>query len=250
MFIVLFIDYRTHKTMLFELGIDVGIPIDNVHKIIEIALFFGRTVFPKQIFGNAMPAEQNRLIHRIYVRSELRFVRTQACGRMQNSRRNVPARVEFYVVCLRIIEQAVIAFGEILKAFLYIFLFTIGIKTEKRVWEFCAVVVHLSGEKIHFGLTVATHSLCVFVAMMDVMRKRSRVVEKFREHRPFMVFIPKIFADYFAFKFVHHIAEQNLLLSVRRNDVRKPLVLGCAGSILRPGGGRKPSFVYSALIKP
>ena len=57
MFIVLFIYYRAHKTMLFELGIDVGFPVDNVHKIIEITLFLGRTVFPQQIFGNAMPAE-------------------------------------------------------------------------------------------------------------------------------------------------------------------------------------------------
>ena len=196
-----------------------------------------------------MSAEQNRLIHRVYVRGKLRFVRTQACGRVQNTRRNVPARVEFYVVCLRIIEQTVIAFGKILKTFLYIFLFAFRVKTEKRVRKFRAVIVHLRGEKVHFGFSVA-HSLRVFVAMMDVMRKRSRVVEKFREHRPFMVFVPKIFADYLAFKFVHHIAEQNLFFSVRRNDVRKPLVLGRAGSVLRPRGGREPSFVYSALFKP
>lgn len=46
MLIVFFINYRAHKPMLFELGIDVGLPVNNVHKIIEITLFFGRTVFP------------------------------------------------------------------------------------------------------------------------------------------------------------------------------------------------------------
>ena len=197
-----------------------------------------------------MPAEQNRLIHSVYVRSELRFVSTQTCGRVQNPRRNVPARVEFYVVRLRIIKQAVIAFGEILKAFLYIFLFTVGIKTEKRVRKFRAVVIHLSGKKIHFRFTGAADPFRVFVAVMNVVRKRSRIIEKFGKHRPFMVLVPKIFADYLAFKFVHHIAEQNPFFSVRRHDVRKSFVLGCAGSVLRPRGGRKPSFVYSALFKP
>ena len=108
----------------------------------------------------------------------------------------------------------VIAFCEILKTFLYIFLFAVGIKTEKRVRKLRSVIIHLRGEKVHFGLAVATHSLRVFVAVMNVMRKRSRIIEKLGEHRPFMIFVPKIFADYLAFEFVNHITEQNLFLSV------------------------------------
>lgn len=146
-------------------------------------------------------------------------------------------------------EQVVIAIGEVFKTGLGFLPRAVGIESEEGKGEFYAVVIKLCGEEIHLWLSVLYYSFRVLISVIYVMRKSSCVVKTFGEHRPLSVFFIKIISDKLAAELIYRVTKQNTLAAVPRYDIAEPLVVGCAGAVLCPGGRCEPALVNSTALE-
>ncbi len=69
---------RRAEVGFFEMGIDVFLPVDDIHEVVEVSDFLFRHVFPEEFFGEDAPVLGDGLIHGVDVGGDLRFVGAEA----------------------------------------------------------------------------------------------------------------------------------------------------------------------------
>src|SRR3546814_1247184 len=73
------------------------------------------------------------------------------------------------------------------------------------------MVIYLRREIIGFRFTKLAGQGRHFIIMVYVVRKWSHVIEKFRIHRPALMFVPDTVTNYLSLKFINSVLQQKLL---------------------------------------
>ena len=124
---------------------------------------------------------------------------------------DVPSGACLQPVGLGDVGDLVVALGEVQQALADLVLGCARLEAEEGVREVAAVVVDLGREVVSLRLPQLAHRLRVFVAVVDVMRKRALVVEELGVHWPATVGVPNAVADELTLKLVDGIPEEQSL---------------------------------------
>src|SRR6266851_4747099 len=122
------------QTMLSELGIDVGIPVEHADDEIKVVMMLRRNILDEKIPGHGA-AFHHGLKHAEDVGIYLRLVGDERTWRVQNTRVYLPSRAGLQLVCLGVIEDSVVAFIPALQTAPDIFPRSSRLEAHERIGE-------------------------------------------------------------------------------------------------------------------
>ena len=95
--------------VIFETRIDIAVPVELIHQVVEIVGPVLGNILDQQFPRDGTPFN-HRLIHAKYIRAPLRLVSDQRTRGVQDARRHQPARAGLEPVCLAEVEDAIVPF--------------------------------------------------------------------------------------------------------------------------------------------
>ena len=228
---------RCHKTVFSEVRINIKLPVNNLHQIINIMHTVLRGVLPEQLLRHNRITGQ-RLIHGKHIRGFLRLIGAERARCVQHPRRHIPAGTRLKPVGLRNIGNLVITLRKVNQTLTHIIFGCPGGKAEKGIGKIRTVVVNLRRKIIGLGFTLLSGQCGMFITMMNMMRQRPLVIKEFGVHRPALMRTPDTLAKQRPFQLFNRFAQQNLLCgrAILKNNLTQTLAFTGQRTIVSRGG--------------
>ena len=237
-----------HEPVLVEVGVDVQLPVEDAHQVVEVVPPLLRHVLEEKLLGRVSLPDQ-RLEHREDVGGALRLVGEQRARCVQDPRWYVPAGAGAQPVSPRQIQDAVVALVPGREAAPDVLLRRLRVEAEEGVGKPAAVVVELLREVVGLGLALAAHVGGPLVGLVHVERQRLLVVEELAVHHPAAELLHDLGPEQLVAGELDGVLEQHLRRrAVPGLDVAEPLVGERLRSVVRLGGGSEPALVDAAAM--
>ena len=230
--------------VVLEVRIDVGLPIELIHEVIEVLVLLGRDVFDQKRPRHLASFDQ-RLIHPEDVASPLWLVGHKRTRGVQQAGSHEPSRSGLEPIGLGVVQDSVVAVVPSLQAAPDVSLARPRLEAEERVRKVVADAVELGREVIRFRLAFLPDKRCLLGALMHVMGDRPHVVEELAVDRPLAVLFPDIEPDDSSAQSAHGIFQRKTLAvvdHVAQAFVRRRALV-CGGR-----GRAEPSLVDAAPV--
>ena len=142
--------------MVLEAGIDVALPIELLHQVIQVSVFVLRYVLDEQLPRHRSPLD-HRLVHAENVRAPLRLVSHERARRVQDARRHQPAGAGLEPISLTVVQDAVVTFVPAPEAAANVGLGGPRLQAEERIRKVVPRGVQLGWKIIRLWFTLLPH---------------------------------------------------------------------------------------------
>src|SRR5215204_1927890 len=122
---------------------------------------------------------------------------------MKKARRNIPSGAWFQNESGRVVCYLIVALSKVDKTLPDLIFSCTRRDAEECIWIISTVIVQLRRKVIRFRFSSLANQLSILIIGMNMMRKRTHVVEKFGIHRPASIFLPQTFANYCSLKLIY-----------------------------------------------
>ena len=193
------------------------------------------------------PALDFRLEHREDVAVDLRLIRHERAGRVQDPGIDLPPGPNLQPEGPRQVQDAVVAAVPVLEASPDLGLRRPGLEAHEGVREVVVGLVVLRREVVRLGLAFAAEELRLLLALMQVVRNRAHVVEELAEQIPAAFARHDVLSQQQIAGLLDGVAQEEAR-AVRLTDVAQPLVGRRARTVVGVRRRRKPPFVDAAAV--
>lgn len=230
----------------FEVRIDVFIPIELSDDEIEILVFLGGHIFDKEGPGYVASFD-DRLEHAEDVATPLGFVGAEGARGVQDAGWDQPTGTAFESVGAGQVENTIVAAVPIFEAASEVIAGCAGFESHKGIAEVVVDVVVLGREVVAFGFPFLSDEGRIFLGLVHVMGDRPHVIEELRVDGPALVLGEDRFTDKTITAFGYGIPEKELGAF---EGAEAESFVPDAAFVGGFGGAGEPTFIDTTPIGP